>query len=537
MLRKIAYGLISSLILASFSVLPVSLALGQTVGVGSQTVSVTAVPHFVYIPVIVDVSASVDIVVISPGEEVTVFTGEIIGASVDDVMEITIPAGVTASTEEGDAIDKIIITPVETSAPPPPAEEIIGLTYTVEVITSGAVVSTGVTFDTPITLTMDYDEADLVEGVAETALVPAYWDVDSTQWISFVDFVIDTNLNVITITVDHLTEFAILSPAAPSAPSGGGGGGIRVTPPPPLVSAGGTFTQQAVLYSNDSVVQLRFLEGTLGLNATGEPLGEFSADEFGETYMVEMGDIYIVKMDDPPQPPEDAQMVGLVYDFGPDGATFNPPLTITLTYDESLIQEGVSEEHLIPAWWDVESEQWIPLDVFIVNSKLNIITAPVSHFTPFTVLAFQQPVEFATFAASNLLVVPTEVNTGEPVNVVISVTNTGGQAGSLTILLRVDGLVEETKEVTIAAGDSELISFNVVKNTAGTYSLEIAGFTGFFTVKGEPEPPTVTPPTPPPAVIPPQAPPVDWTIIGGIIAAIALAGAVLLYALRIMRQY
>ncbi len=43
----------------------------------------------------------------------------------------------------------------------------------------------------------------------------------------------------------------------------------------------------------------------------------------------------------PPTPPEDFSVIGLVYDFGPNGATFDPPITLTITYDPALIPEGL----------------------------------------------------------------------------------------------------------------------------------------------------------------------------------------------------
>lgn len=117
----------------------------------------------------------------------------------------------------------------------------------------------------------------------------------------------------------------------------------------------------------------------------------------------------------------------------------------------------------------------------------------------------------ATFNVSDLSIAPTEVDIGETVNITILLTNTGGQSGSYEVTLRVNGIIEASKKVTLAAGDSELVSFSTIKNTAGTYSLEVDGLTGSFTVKEKP----VAPPT--------TQPPTNWLVIGGIIAAIGAA--------------
>ncbi|MBA7631613.1 hypothetical protein ES703_39146 [subsurface metagenome] len=303
------------------------------------------------------------------------------------------------------------------------------------------------------------------------------------------------------------TTSITLTAPAPPPPVGGGGGGA---PAPPLITASGVFTKSTTLYSDDRVAKLLFNEGTVGYTKEGEPLSE--------SYAIEMSEIYIVEMEAPPPPPEGAYIIGLVYDFGPDGATFNPPITITFTYNESLIPEGIPEENLLLAWWDAASDQWVPLRVFIIAPELNIITGLVSHFTPFAVLAYTHPAASAAFTASELLIIPTEVDIGETVNTIISIANTGGQSGSYEVTLKINGLVEASKNVTLAAGDSELVSFDIVKDTAGTYSLDVAGLTGSFTVK---EKPVVSP-----------AKSTNWPVLGGVIAGVVVLGLLIFFLAR-----
>ncbi len=319
-------------------------------------------------------------------------------------------------------------------------------------------------------------------------------------------------------------------PPIPPPPVYGGGEPIILPPPAPLLPPGttdvsdlvtpaGVFTQRVIINSADGMSQLIFDEGVLGLTEDRNPLSEIS----------------IIPMEDPPPPPEDYYIIGQVYDFRPDGAAFDPPITITFTYDKSLIPEGVAEENLVIAMWDAASGQWVPLEVFIIAPEINTITALVSHFTPFAILACIRPPAFAAFAASDLLIFPTEVDIGETVDIVILVANIGGQSGSYELTLIVNGVVEASKEVTLAAGGSELVSFSTIKNTAGTYSLEVAGLTGSFTVGGKPvAPPSLPPPT---VTIPIPPPPSNLPIIGGIIAAVLLAMAGLIYSFLIHRRY
>ncbi|GAI49819.1 unnamed protein product, partial [marine sediment metagenome] len=62
----------------------------------------------------------------------------------------------------------------------------------------------------------------------------------------------------------------------------------------------------------------------------------------------------------PPDPPEDAHIIGLAYDFGPDGATFEPPITFTWSYDHYILPTGIVEKDLVLAYHD--GEAWIELE-------------------------------------------------------------------------------------------------------------------------------------------------------------------------------
>lgn len=84
----------------------------------------------------------------------------------------------------------------------------------------------------------------------------------------------------------------------------------------------------------------------------------------------------------PPAPPQNA--IVLAQDFGPDGATFSPPITLTLTYAESALPAGAREAELVIAYWD--GSAWVTLPT-TVNAEVNTVSAKVIHFTVFGVLA------------------------------------------------------------------------------------------------------------------------------------------------------
>ncbi len=88
----------------------------------------------------------------------------------------------------------------------------------------------------------------------------------------------------------------------------------------------------------------------------------------------------------------------------------------------------------------------------------------------------------AKFTLSNLSISPSEVKSGELVTISATVTNSGGSSGSNTTILKINGSQVETKSVALNAAESQVVSFTVIKESAGTYTVELSGLAGIFTV-------------------------------------------------------
>ena len=226
----------------------------------------------------------------------------------------------------------------------------------------------------------------------------------------------------------------------------------------------------------------------------------------------------------PPDPPEDANIIGLAYDFGPDGATFDPPMVLTWHYDPDTLPEGVAEKDLVLAYYDEDAGKWVELTC-TVDPVTHIITAAVSHFTTFAIIApvlasVPPPAPApAAFSLSNLTVQPAEVQPKETVIITVAVANTGGMEGSYTVVLKLSGVKEADKSVTIAAGSTQTVSFSVTKAEAGSYSVAVDGLSGSFTVLT-------------PQEMPPVKTPVNWPLVGGIIGAVIVVTLVVFYFVR-----
>jgi parallel beta-helix repeat protein len=97
----------------------------------------------------------------------------------------------------------------------------------------------------------------------------------------------------------------------------------------------------------------------------------------------------------------------------------------------------------------------------------------------FTVTAAPAP---AAFTVSSLTISPSQVSAGQEVSISITVKNTGDLAGTYTVTLQVNGIVESTENVTLAGGATKLVVFTVTRNAEGTYSIGVGVLTGTFVV-------------------------------------------------------
>ena len=92
----------------------------------------------------------------------------------------------------------------------------------------------------------------------------------------------------------------------------------------------------------------------------------------------------------------------------------------------------------------------------------------------------------AIFRVSDLTANPAEVEVGNEVTISVVLTNIGEGEGSYTLALKVNQVVEDTKTITLNAGDSTTVEFKVTKEEAGVYDVEIGELSSEFNVKEVP---------------------------------------------------
>jgi hypothetical protein len=321
---------------------------------------------------------------------------------------------------------------------------------------------------------LTYSTSNLPTGANfETSTLTFSWTPDSTQVGSYPDvhFEVTDSTAIasenITITVNASTP-AVPASGGGGGGEGGGGGAPGVTLFYNYIDESGRFIEDVIVKSSDRKVELVIPEDTVGKQLSGSRLGSIAIKETTDT----------------PSQPVNANFIELVYDIVPNGASFEPPITLLFHYDESLIPEGVPENNLVLAWFDRTTDEWIYLET-TVDPETNVAKAEISHFSDYTVMA---PIHPASFTITDLSVTPTAVYPGEEVSITTLVTNTSSLTGSHEVSLTVNDTITETREVTLDGGDSELVTFNLTADTVGEYVVEVDELKSTFTVN-EPKAP------------------------------------------------
>lgn len=88
----------------------------------------------------------------------------------------------------------------------------------------------------------------------------------------------------------------------------------------------------------------------------------------------------------------------------------------------------------------------------------------------------------AAFTTSNLSVVPQVIRPGEDADISVTVTNTGGETGTYTVVVKVNGATARTKDVTLAGGASERVTLSIPLWLDGTHEITIDQLTGIIRV-------------------------------------------------------
>lgn len=121
--------------------------------------------------------------------------------------------------------------------------------------------------------------------------------------------------------------------------------------------------------------------------------------------------------------------------------------------------------------------------VSVVAGRLCVVL--VITALPFIVACAAPAPAPAEFEVVSLDVMPPKVTAGEAATIKAQVKNSGGSEGVYTVILTVDGVKVEEKDITVAAGATVAVTFQLVKEISGTYKIAIGDLSSSLTVKEE----------------------------------------------------
>lgn len=126
--------------------------------------------------------------------------------TLSDGTTINIPSGVLASSGNVTVtVDPKAQLPNQSLATP------IDIGYDIKAFDANGNEITG-NFNSNVTIVIPYTDAELTAlGITEDDLVPSYWDSTTSTWKAASNISIDKDNNTVTITINHFTDFALVS--------------------------------------------------------------------------------------------------------------------------------------------------------------------------------------------------------------------------------------------------------------------------------------------------------------------------------------
>ncbi|GEM_PF-334160 len=337
------------------------------------------------------------------------------------------------------------------------------------------------TFSPAATLTLTYDT--LPSGVTESGLYIAYYDGANWQKLTST---VNTSTKAVTASVSHFTIFAIRY-AAPSETTTTTTTTTETTETTQTTPTTGTVSTNVLGTSGSFSVSNGVVASPASIASTN---GNLSLSLASNTAVNLQGsqNMTVIQLASSPTPPSGSKAIA-AYSFGPDNATFSPAATLTVKYDPASLPTDVSESNLYIAL--LQNSSWSELNS-TVNTSAKTVTAQISHFSTYAVLgktytANGIPVTTAgagAFSTSDLAVSPASAKAGEMVTVSVRVVNGGAGAATGTVVLKINDQDEAQKNVTMSAGESKVVSFNVSRSDPGIYKVSIDSQSDSFQVTG-----------------------------------------------------
>jgi hypothetical protein len=153
-----------------------------------------------------------------------------------------------------------------------------------------------------------------------------------------------------------------------------------------LVISGGVVAETVTAIAPGKNATLTIPAGTTALNATGNPLTQFSIALQAFLPAAHPSTVSL--------PAESEDYAKYTYNLTPDGATFNPPIDFNITFNPADLPAGTT-----PVIYVYENGKWKALPTTVVDN--NNATAKISHFSVYTLFAESPPPSIVSFAPTS----------------------------------------------------------------------------------------------------------------------------------------
>ena len=196
---------------------------------------------------------------------------------------------------------------------------------------------------------------------------------------------------VIAIDQKSVTIIAVAPTTVPTHSGGGGGGGGGASPVPPVTytetgnlntNTAGVVGHSVEINANDGVANLFIPAGVKALDKDGKPLTDNTIKTVADERM--------------PQVPAGAlfQFAGYTYEASPDGATFDPAITLTFDIPDELWNSlDLTSQQLTVKWYNKETGAWEDVQTTF-SPETRTVRATITHFSIYAL--FTEPVTTVT---------------------------------------------------------------------------------------------------------------------------------------------
>ncbi|NLA32194.1 MAG: PKD domain-containing protein, partial [Methanomicrobiales archaeon] len=241
----------------------------------------------------------------------------------------------------------------------------------------------------PVTITFTPEEWNELFGDGRTTKLQKY-DNRTGKWIELNNQTSDAATRTLTGYTNSFSVFAPITteftstPTPPRSSSGGTGPSYTTYTGAGIlkVNTAGTVLQSIKVNAEDTIGSTFISIGTNALDADNKPLDRITLTPLAG--------------DDMPAVPSGSsfRFAGYVYEAGPDGATFDPAITLTLDIPEDAWDAlDAGSNTLTVKWYSDETGEWEDVPTTVYKSTRSV-DAKVTHFSTFAL--FTEPVATPT---------------------------------------------------------------------------------------------------------------------------------------------